>query len=135
MNCIVRKYEEKDFEAVNHILKEAFGVEKDSFSGDSFCEIVCEKDNTVVGYLLLTKVFNPIQKKNYSLIDYVCVDSSCRGIGIGGKLLEYAEKVARENESMYVQLTCSRFRVSAHRLYEKCNYQKRDSDIYRKELL
>ena len=49
--------------------------------------------------------------------------------------MNYAEEIVRsDKDALYLQLTCSYHRVAAHRLYERCGYIKRDSDIYRKVL-
>ena len=133
-NVIIREYQENDLDAVNRILLNAFEEEKIGFKDDNITEVVAEIDNQVVGYLILTKVLNLVKGKYYYLIDYVCVDEKKRGIGIGKKLLDYAEEYARSNNAIYTQLTCSTFRTSAHKLYEKCGYIKRDSILYRKEL-
>ena len=134
MNVDVRKYEDKDLEKVNKILGEAFNTTKKNFNDDVFYEVVACIDGNVVGYLLLTKVLNPVKDKYYYLVDYVCVDSNYRGYGVGKKLLAYAEDIAKSDNAMYLQLTCSYFREAAHRLYESCGYIKRDSILYRKEL-
>lgn len=135
MNVEVRMYEEKDLEGVNQILKESFAIQKGAIVGNEYKELVAICNQKVVGYLLLTTVFNPIGKRIIYYVDYVCVDSEYRGHGIGKKLLDYAYELAKEEGVSYLQLTCSRFRISAHRLYEKCNFIRRDSDIYRKEIL
>ena len=132
---IAREYRNDDLNEVNAILKEAFDIEKKNFESNEFHEIVVTLDDKVCGYLLMTKVFNPILDKYYYLLDYVSVFSEYRGKGIGTKLLEYAEKIAREENTMYIQLTCGYERVEAHRLYEKNGYIKRDSDQFRKELV
>ncbi len=132
---IARDYRDSDLNEVNAILKEAFDIEKKNFESNEFHEIVVTLDDKVCGYLLMTKVFNPILDKYYYLLDYVSVLSEYRGKGIGTKLLEYAEKIAREENTMYIQLTCGYERVEAHRLYEKNGYIKRDSDQFRKELV
>ena len=131
---IVRDYLDSDLDMVNKILEEAFSINKKKISGDNFHEIVCEKDGVVCGYLLLTKILNPIKDKYYYLIDYVCVLSNYRGLGIGEEMIKYAEEIARSDNAIYLQLTCSYYRVAAHRLYEKCGFIKRESDIYRKVL-
>ena len=135
MNIEIRKYNENDLEGVNKVLKQAFSVEKDNFNNELCYEIVACSDKEVCGYLLLTKVLNPVLNKYYYLVDYVCVLEEYRGQGIAKKLLDYAEEYAKENKAIYLQLTCSTFRTSAHKLYEKCGFIKRDSDLYRKELL
>jgi len=135
MNVVVRKYTEEDLTSVNRVLKEAFGVSKNNFSGSEFTEIVAEVDHVVCGYLLLTKVLNPVLNKNYYLVDYVCVLSDYRGMEVSDQLMAYAEELAKETKAMYLQLTCSKFRVAAHKLYERCGYIQRESDIFRKEIL
>ena len=135
MNVIIREYEESDLDSVNIVLDEAFNRKKDNFDGEEFIELVSQCDNEVSGYLLMTRVLNPIKNKYYYLIDYVCVLSKYRGLGVSDKLMEYALNIAKERKAMYLQLTCSRFRDAAHKLYERCGFIKRDSDIYRKEIL
>ena len=135
MDIKVRNYCKEDLEGVNKVLYESFSCSKEDFSCNDFFEIVALVDGKIGGYLLLTKVFNPIKKRYYFLVDYVCVLSDYRGHGIGDLMLLYAEEVAREEKGMYLQLTCSHFRKAAHKLYERQGYKKRDSDIYRKELV
>lgn len=135
MEIQVRDYREGDLEEVNAILKESFSCEKENFHDDIFHEIVATVNGKVVGYLLLTKIVNPIRKQFYYFVDYVCVLNEYRGMSLGEHLLDYAYQIAKEDGACYLQLTCSRFRIAAHKLYEKCNFIKRDSDIYRKEIL
>lgn len=134
MAIVVRKYQNDDLEQVNVVLEEAFSVSKKNFSLDNIIEVVAESDHVVCGYLMLTKIMNPIKEKHYYLVDYVCVSSSYRGLGISDQLMKYAEEIAREDHAMYLQLTCSYHRLAAHKLYERCGYIKRESDIFRKVL-
>ena len=135
MEIKVRKYEAKDKKEINQLLEESFSVQKENFQEKDFQEIVAEVGNVVCGYLLLTKVKNPILNQHYYLIDYVCVRKDYRENGIGKELMKYAEEIAKEEKTMYIQLTCSHNRVEAHQLYEKCGFIKRKSDIFRKDLL
>ena len=136
MDIVVRGYEKEDFLATKEILEEAFGVVRvdDDISNDSHFQLVacCEKE--VVGYLLLTKVNDPIIAKCYFLINYVCVKKEYRNRKIGHLLIEEAEKIARDNNANFLQLTSSRFRIYAHKLYKKRGFIIRDSDIFRKVL-
>lgn len=137
MEIKVREYTKSDLDRVNVMLYEAFRRLKktDISENENFHEIVAEADGKVVGYLLLTKVLNPIRNRHYYVIDYVCVVRDYRGYGIGEKMLGYAEEYARHCGGMYLQLTCRWTRIEAHRLYEKCGFIKRESDIFRKELI
>jgi len=131
----VRNYKNTDLNAVNEILNEAFSCIKTDFNAEQFREIVAVSDDKVCGYLLLTKVLNPIKDKYYYLVDYVCVGSGYRGLGIGKKLLAYAEEIAKSEGVMYLQLTCGYQREAGQRLYNSCGFVKRESNIFRKELL
>ena len=135
MRIKVRNYQEKDKEVVNEILRESFQVEKENFKEESFYELVAEIEDKVCGYLLLTKVKNPILNKNYYLMDYVCVKEEFRGRKVGEELIKKAEEIAREEQAIYIQLTCNYKRKIAHHLYEKCGFIKRESDVFRKELI
>ncbi len=135
MSVEVRNYKKEDLDGVNKVLREVFSREKVDFDLDNFYEVVLVVDGVIAGYLLLTKVWNPIREIYYFLIDYVCILSEYRGNGFGKEMLQYAEDIAKKEGVSFLQLTCSRFRIAAHQLYESQGYQKRDSDIYRKELV
>ena len=135
MNAIVRDYRNDDLDDVNCLLKESFSIEKRNFQDLCFREIVIEMDDKVVGYLLLTRVLNPIKNKYYFLIDYMCVSENYRRKGLGRKLLDHVYEIAKGENAMYLQLSCSYFRVAAHHLYKSCGYFKRESDIFRKVIV
>lgn len=135
MEIEVREVYDEDLDSINSLLKDAFSVTKSNFSSDDIHEIVAVVDSKIVGYLLYTKVFNPIKSRYYGLIDYVCVASKYRRMGVARKMLEYVTILAMKDDLMYLQLTCSYFRIAAHHLYENCGFVKRESDIYRKEII
>ena len=85
----VREYRMTDYFEVNRIIKEAFDVEKANVNpDDNYTELVGVVDDKVVGYLVLTRVLDLIKGKPYYLVDYVCVDSNYRNLGIGHRLMD-----------------------------------------------
>ena len=68
-------------------------------------------------------------------IDYVCVDSLYRGRGIGKLMMEYASSFAKDNGVSRLELTSSKKREAAHKLYLSLGFEMRDSSIFRKELV
>ena len=136
MDIIIREYEEKDLFQVSKLLQDVFSVKKDgNFKLDQYVELVAEVDDTVVGYLLVTKILNPVENSKYFLVDYVCVKEEYRGNNIGKKLLEKVEYIGKQEKIVYIQMTSSRFRVSAHKLYINMGYEIRESDIFRKVIV
>ena len=73
MEIKVRDYRKEDLDGVNIMLYEAFRRLKktDISSDDTFHEIVAEANGKVVGYLLLTRVLNPVRNRYYCLVDYI----------------------------------------------------------------
>lgn len=135
MNVEIRQYNDGDFLQVKELIKEAFDISMVQANTDlNHIGIVACDSLKVVGYLLLTKVFDPIISRPYFLVDYVCVSSVYQRRNVGYSLMMKAEDIAVKNGAGYLQLTSSRFRVAAHRLYEKCGFKVRESDIFRKVL-
>ena len=85
--------------------------------------------------IMLYEAFRRLKKTDISENDNVCVIRDFRGYGVGEKMMDYAEEYARHCGGMYLQLTCRWTRIEAHKLYEKCGFVKRESDIFRKELV
>ena len=135
MNIVIDSFKEIYLVGVNNLLQENFSLVKENFHSDLFYELVALYGGEVVGYTLLTKVYDPIKKRNNFYVDYVCVSTNFRRMGIGKMLLNEAYRIAKENNALYLQLTCSRFRMAAHALYLSCNFVKRESDIFRKEII
>lgn len=131
----VREYMMTDYFDVSRIIKEAFDVEKVNVNPDNnYKELVGVVDDKVVGYLVLTRVLDLVKGRPYYLVDYVCVDSAYRNLGIGYMMMDKVLEIASNDKALYIELTSRKERVAAHRLYEKCGYEKRDSVIFRRVL-
>ena len=131
----VREYMMTDYFDVSRIIKEAFDVEKVNVNPDNnYKELVGVVDDKVVGYLVLTRVLDLVKGRPYYLVDYVCVDSAYRNLGIGYMMMDKVLEIASNDKALYIELTSRKERVAAHHLCEKCGYEKRDSVIFRRVL-
>lgn len=131
----VREYMMTDYFDVSRIIKEAFDVEKVNVNPDNnYKELVGVVGDKVVGYLVLTRVLDLVKGRPYYLVDYVCVDSAYRNLGIGYMMMDKVLEIASNDKALYIELTSRKERVAAHHLYEKCGYEKRDSVIFRRVL-
>ena len=131
----VREYMMTDYFDVSRIIKEAFDVEKVNVNPDNnYKEVVGVVDDKVVGYLVLTRVLDLVKGRPYYLVDYVCVDSAYRNLGIGYMMMDKVLEIASNDKALYIELTSRKERAAAHHLYEKCGYEKRDSVIFRRVL-
>ena len=135
MNVIVRKYDSLDYDAVNNLIQNSFGYEKKNISNPNCLEFVAELDGVVAGYFNMTLIVDIVKDIKIYHIDYVCVDSLYRGRGIGKLMMEYASSFAKDNGVSRLELTSSKKREAAHKLYLSLGFEMRDSSIFRKELV
>ncbi len=58
----------------------------------------------------------------YAQVEAVRTDDELRGRGIGGRLMEHLEGLARERGAARLQLTSNLTRTDAHRFYERLGF-------------
>lgn len=131
MDLSVRKYEEKDYEIVNEILNTNFSHGMvDREVPDNVERYVCDSNEGVVGFFILTKIRNVVRGFDYYLVDYVC--SSVHGKGIGSFMTEFICNKCDNEDIKYIQLTSSKKREAARHMYEKYGFEIYDTDVYRR---
>lgn len=67
-------------------------------------------------------------------IEDVVVDESARGQGVGEALVDEAVAVAARAGARTVDLTSRPSREAANRLYQRTGFERRDTNVYRKDL-
>lgn len=135
MNIEIRKYVDDDFDYVNKIIYDSFGFFKSKMAKSNIYEYVAVLDSKVVGYFYLLEVYDIIQSFKIYQVNYVCVDVNHRGLGIGNNIMEYIISDAKKNNVFRIDLTSSNNRKEAHQLYLKYGFIKRDTSMFRKEIL
>lgn len=135
MNIVMRKYENSDYDIVDKILFDAFGYHKEHLNDNRVYEFVACLDNIVVGYYYLEETIDIIRNIKTFHVEYVCVDEEYRGKGIGKIMMEHALNFAKEKKASRLELTSGNKREAAHKLYLSMGYEKRDTSVFRKELL
>ena len=130
----IRLYnDDTDYDTVNKIVFDNFNHNKEKgITSPNTLEYVCLLDNEVVGYIVITKNKNIVRNQDYYLIDYVCTDVNHQGMGVGSKMLGFVCKKAIEDNISYAKLTCSDKRGCAFHLYEKFEFEKYDTNVYRR---
>lgn len=135
MNIEIRLYEKSDFEQIHKLLFDTFHYEKSDVSDPNVFEFVAVLDHQIIGYYNLCRILDVVRNIIIFHVDYVCVNEEYRGMKIGKKMMENAIHFAKENGATRMELTSGNQRIAAHKLYEGLGFIKRDSSIFRKELL
>jgi ribosomal protein S18 acetylase RimI-like enzyme len=101
--------------------------------GDSSRLVVARLDGRIVG--MLTLVIYPLPTGVRARIEDVVVDEQARGQGIGAALTREAVRLAGLGSARTVDLTSRPSRTAANRLYERMGFQRRESNVYRLEII
>jgi len=90
-------------------------------------------DGTIVGTLTLVVFRIPTAIRAW--IEDVVVDEDARGTGAGEALNRAALALARQKGAKTVDLTSRPGREAANRLYQRLGFKRRDTNVYRYDLL
>lgn len=87
------------------------------------------EEGEILGMLSLATFKIPTGKRAW--IEDVVVDSTARGQGAGQKLVEAAVRHAKKVGAKTVDLTSRPSREAANRLYRRCGFKQRETNVYR----
>lgn len=87
------------------------------------------EDGQIQGMLTLVTFTIPTGVRAW--IEDVVVDDAARGKGAGRQLVEAAVELARRNGAKSVDLTSRPTREAANRLYQRCGFAARETNVYR----
>jgi len=90
---------------------------------------VARSDAGIVGTLTLVLFRSPSGARGW--IEDVVVDVAVRGQGVGEALVDAAIALARKASSRTLDLTSNPKREGANRLYVRCGFVQRDTNVYR----
>lgn len=90
---------------------------------------VARTDAGIVGTLTLVLFRSPSGARGW--IEDVVVDADARGRGVGEALVGAAIALARKANSRTVDLTSNPKREGANRLYVRCGFTQRETNVYR----
>lgn len=137
---IIRKTTNKDAEQVLEIVKKfatSFKTDKEKFYkiypeivGDkNISFIVAEEDNQIIGYCLSFHHLTFYANGYVSWVEEIMVNENYRSKGVGKKMMEEVERIAKSMDSKLIGLATRR----ASNFYEKIGYE--ESATYFRKLL
>lgn len=83
----------------------------------------------IVAMLTLGEYLAPTGRKMW--IEDVVVDETARGLSIGRAMVEHAIAFARGLGDGVLMLTSRPSRVAANALYRSCNFEKKETNVYK----
>lgn len=100
----------------------------------SYRSLIALYEGQVVGHVWIDRVVDIFQMKRYFYLRDICVQENFRTMGIATTLMKKVEEIAKKEAIDYLELTSSRLRVDAHRVYQKLGYQIKDTMVFVKAI-
>ena len=96
--------------------------------------LLLRNNDELIGCSLITLKKDPIRNLKTFYLDYICIKKSYRGQGLGHKLFQEIERIARSENIDYLELTSNKSRISARKLYLEEQMKIKDTDLFIKYL-
>jgi len=121
LESLAQLYEELSGEKTDICkMKENFKVME---SNPNYVVLVAKENNLVVGSVMGIICLDLVHKcKPFMVIENVIVRNAWRGRGIGVKLMEGIEEIARRRECYYTMFVSGCHRKEAHQFYKTIGY-------------
>lgn len=135
---LVEEFSEELLEAFSHLIPQLSSSAQalNTQQIKDFCEqegvyllVFRSEAGQIIGMLSLATFKIPTGKRAW--IEDVVVDSAARGQGAGQALVEAAVRHAKKVGAKTVDLTSRPTREAANRLYRRCGFKQRETNVYR----
>lgn len=142
MDCVLREYEDHDFEGLSRLLHEAYGTTIDEvmlqkhYLGETKRIIIAANPVTEepAGCAFTEEQTDYIRPDKVLYITYVAVDKRYRGQGIGKKIMKYVEDIGTELQCNAIELTSANHRTGAHAFYYALGFSIKQTTHFIMEL-
>ena len=142
MDCVLREYDDKDFEGLSRLLHEAYdatideGMLKKHYLSETKKIIIATNPNTgePVGCAFAEEQTDYIRPDKVLYITYVAVDEKYRGQKIGSKIMEHMETIGIELQCNAIELTSANHRTGAHAFYHTLGFSIKQTTHFIKEI-
>jgi len=136
MNIIIRKAQNKDFDAICKLIQNELGYPnlniKEALKRLEFFQnnenhetFIAENNDEIIGFIGIMKDVAYNCDGYYAQIIALAVLKKAQGQGIGTKLVKQAETWSLENRINNIVVNSGLHRLNTHKFYEKNGYEKK----------
>ena len=92
--------------------------------------LVILNQDKVIASVILEECFDAIKSQKYYRIGYFGVLKEYRRMGYANRLFEEVEKLVKQNDIKYLELTSGNHRKAAHFFYQKNGFKVKDTTVF-----
>lgn len=91
-------------------------------------------DNNIVGMATIDYIFDNFLNEKIAYINNVCVDPKLQNNGIGKAIMNECERICKSNGCTKLQLTSTKKRLGAHKLYTTLGFYIYETTVFKKNI-
>ena len=92
--------------------------------------LVIKNKDKIIASLVLEECFEAIKNQKYYRLGYFGVLKEYRRMGYANRLFEEVEKLIKENNIKYIELTSGNHRKAAHYFYQSKDFKIKDTTVF-----
>ena len=92
--------------------------------------LVIKNKDKIIASLVLEECFEAIKNQKYYRLGYFGVLKEYRRMGYAKRLFEEVEKLVKENNIKYIELTSGNHRKAAHYFYQSKDFKIKDTTVF-----
>lgn len=92
--------------------------------------LVILNQDKVIASVVLEECYESIKSQKYYRVSYLGVLKEYRRMGYANRLFEEVEKLVKENNIKYLELTSGNHRKAAHFFYQKNGFKIKDTTVF-----
>lgn len=112
----------------------AIAARLERFTASAGQVVVADDDGEILGFAAVHLMPRFEHDDTIARVLALVVDAGARGRGIGHALMEAAERIARDADSAFIEVTAAHHRPEARQLYESLGYDASVTAYLRKRL-
>ena len=131
---MIEKLNKKDIKLYIDFLNQVFGYEPSLENIEKYLKdnivLVIKKDDKVAASVSIKEEYDYVKNQKYYYINYLGVLKEYRREGFASKLFDEIDKMAKDNNIMYLLLTSGNQRRAAHFFYKSRNFKIKDTTVF-----
>ena len=131
---MIEKLNKKDIKLYIDLLNQVFGYEPSLENIEKYLKdnivLIIKKDDKVAASVSIKEEYDYVKNQKYYYINYLGVLKEYRREGFASKLFDEIDKMAKDNNIMYLLLTSGNQRRAAHFFYKSRNFKIKDTTVF-----
>ena len=126
---------EWDLDKAKNIYTESFNKKEKNLSLPILGHILgLYLEEELIGIAQIDFINNIFENKKIAYINSLCIKKEYQNKGYGTILLNNCINFAKQKNANMINMTSNKTRIYAHKLYEKFNFDKIDTQFFKKDL-